>query len=589
MHEMDSQNPPPSVVAGPPGLLDFAGGKNALAAASQHRDILFVSLTGVACIVVLLLAVLAFPVFGISAISSLWLFGGLVLAALAGLGIINWSAHRRVTIQALLTQVLLNSLGEAYFSFNVEGACGKAYSQACLDLLECAPADKNILDVLRLKDEQRNDFKDWLDILFTPHHALEFQDVVRFLPQTFEHSDKKRHITLVYRPVRTNDGRLLSIVVIATDQTEEAEAEARAKAQKNFAAMISRIFKERNQFLVTVTHFRKLVAKSKLPFFSGEQATILRSLHTLKAAAKHFNLDELAGAIHKLETELHGLEHTLEQEFQERFKKGGDDIEAGLAAVFAQITDLIGQDFEGRGHLREIDEDVIYHFANTMRKRNADPELIRDYLVSIAAIPINDAFKQFERELRDLAEIMGKKVKPIQYLGRNPPILMQPMEGFFLALMHICRNIIDHGIEPAVTRMARGKDPAGLVTVRTDLIDAPAGGKKLLQIVIADDGNGIDPVLLRNKLAELDPGGAWQQDDDEAVIQRILLWQVSTCDYITDLSGHGVGMEAVEREVRLLGGTIKVHSELYKGTSFDIRVPYVLDLLARTPAALQRA
>jgi chemotaxis protein histidine kinase CheA len=110
--------------------------------------------------------------------------------------------------------------------------------------------------------------------------------------------------------------------------------------------------------------------------------------------------------------------------------------------------------------------------------------------------------------------------------------------------------------------------------------DLAMGGdqKEWLHIIISDDGNGIDPSRVRTKLAALDPQGPWRHEDDQTVIQHIFSWGFSTRDNVTDLSGQGVGMEAVEREVRLLGGTIKVYSELYHGVRFDIRVPYSMDL-----------
>ena len=580
MSEQDSQSELTSA-ANPPKNMDYAGGKAALVEATQHKDFLFSSLAGVGAIVVVLLVALALPVFGGSAIKSVGIFLILSFSALIGLAVlsvINFQAHNAITNQALRTEVLLNSLGQGFLSFDSKGVCGDVYSLACLDLLEGSPANKNIVDVLRLNEEQRNDFKDWVEMLFAPNHALSFDDVVKFLPQTFVHSDKNRRIGIVYRPVRDKAEQLLSIILIATDRTEEAEAELRAKAQQNFVAMISRIFKERSQFMVTITHLRKFIEDSKAPVKKDDASTILRLLHTLKASAKHYHMDAMSSAIHKLEAELRSTDIQSDEEFQSLLRKGGDNIGECLKAVLDQIGDLIGQDFEGRGNLREIDEDMIYSFARFMRDQKVDPALIRQYLSAIAALPINDAFHQFERELKDLAVIMGKRVKPVHYTGTNPPVLMQPMEGFLLSIMHICRNIVDHGIEPAVTRLARGKDPSGQVTIHTDLIDSAETGRKMLQIDISDDGNGIDPALVRQKLAKIDPDGAWQKDDDEKVIQRILLWEVSTRAEVSEMSGRGVGMEAVDREVRLLGGTIKVSSDLYRGTKFEIRIPYGLDV-----------
>lgn len=585
MSKKESQ-PQLTSAANPSDIMDFAGGKAVLAEANRHNDWLLVSLIGVVCIVVVLLVALALPVLGVKPIKSLSIFLVMVLAALAGVAelcTINMRAHRHVTVQALLTEVLLNSLGQGYLSFDVKGVCGQVYSQACLDLLEGIPAGRNITEVLRLTDEQKSDFKDWVEMLFVPNHALSFDDVVKFLPQTYAHSDKSRRVGLVYKPVRDRNEQLLSIILIATDQTEEAEAELRAKAQQNFVAMISRIFKERSQFMVTITHLRKFVNDAKIPIKREDGSTILRLLHTLKASAKHYCLENLSSIIHRLETDLRNPKIQTDEEFCECLLKGGAEINDSINAVLAEIGDLIGQDFEGRGSSREIDEETIYNFAQVMREHKADPELVRQYLLNVAAVPINEAFRQFDRELKDLAVIMGKKVKPVVYTGANPRVLLQPMEGFLLSTMHICRNIIDHGIEPAVTRLARGKDPAGTITIHSDLVDNLETGRKMLQIIISDDGNGIDPALVRKKLAQIDPEGEWRFDDDEKVIQRILLWEVSTRSEVSDISGRGVGMEAVDREVRLLGGTIKVYSELYKGTRFDIRIPYGLDVPMTKP------
>ena len=234
--------------------------------------------------------------------------------------------------------------------------------------------------------------------------------------------------------------------------------------------------------------------------------------------------------------------------------------------------------------MHEVEESAIHEFVREMRSRKTDPEVVHRFLTTIAAVSINDCFRAFERELHDLADLMGKQVKPIRFTGANPRILTLPIQHFLFSLTHICRNIVDHGIEPPITRMARGKDPAGQISIHAEIVhDDP--GAEWLHIIIDDDGNGIDPSRIRAKLASLDPEGSWRHEDDQKIIQRIFNWGMSTRESITDMSGHGVGMEAVEREVDLLGGTIRVQSELYKGTRFDIRIPYMLDLAKPENAA----
>ncbi len=340
--------------------------------------------------------------------------------------------------------------------------------------------------------------------------------------------------------------------------------------------MICRIFRERNQFLTTITHVRTFLEQAVVPVTREGSVPLMRLLHTLKAAVKHFHLKDLADTVHGLETELRSDAITSDEEFMKVMEAGRRCIDRELRTVLENIKDLIGQDYERRGNMHEIEESELYSFALVMGVAGVSPDVIDHYLRFIVAEPLQDCFRQFERELVDLAEITGKQIKPVRFSGSNPPILMRRYQGLVFSLTHVCRNIIDHGIEPSVTRLARSKDPAGLVSVNADVVKD--GDKRWLNITISDDGSGIDPSRVRAKLAASAPGGPWRDQDDHAVIQNIFSFGFSTRDDATDLSGRGVGMEVVVREVKDIGGTIEVFSELYRGTRLEIRVPYSLSV-----------
>jgi len=560
--------------------LDVLASQAVLTEATRQVDIIHTSFAGVTAIVVMLLGAVALPIFGYAPVKAAIPLAVIILASIVGVGYlyyVNYRVHQHVSQQARLTEVLVNSLGQGFLSFDSDGLCGQVYSQACIELLETMPAGKSIEEVLHIPQEQHNDFKDWMEILFLPNHALGFEDVIKFMPQLFVHS-KGRRINLVYRPIRMRSGALFQVVVIATDQTEEYEAQERVKQQQNFAEMICRIFRERNQFRATLAHIREFLDAAEAPDIKrNEAAPLLRSLHTLKAAVKHFHLAVLGDIVHKLEMDLRSDKINSDAMFVEVLHEGSKKIAVALADVKNEVRDLVGQDYERRGNMHEVEESAIHAFAREMQAHNVDPEVIHRFLATIAAVSVHDCFRTFERELHDLADLMGKQVKPIRYTGTNPRILTQPIQHFLFSLTHICRNIVDHGIEPPITRMARGKDPAGQVSVHAE-ITTDDRRNEWLHLIVSDDGNGIDPSRIRTRLASIDPEGSWRHEDDQTIIQRIFNWGVSTSDTVTDISGHGVGMEAVEREVTLLGGTIQVQSELYKGTRFDIRVPYILDL-----------
>ena len=257
-------------------------------------------------IVLMLLGAVALPIIGRPPVTQIWAFGIMVGAALSGIAYlyyVNFRVHRHVSNQAALTEVLVNSLGQGFLVFDKNGVCGQVYSQACLELLETLPAGKNVMDVLHIPEDQRGDFKDWMEIMFMPNHALGFDDVVKFMPASFPHS-KGRHINLMYRPIGGKDDAISNVVMIATDQTEEFEARKRIEQQRDYADMICRIFKERNQFLATITHVRKFIEEAGYPVRRENSASLLRSIHTLKAAVKHFHLERLGEIFHKLDDDL---------------------------------------------------------------------------------------------------------------------------------------------------------------------------------------------------------------------------------------------------------------------------------------------
>ncbi|MDD3030287.1 MAG: ATP-binding protein [Alphaproteobacteria bacterium] len=547
---------------------------------SQRFDTLHTSLVGMMAIVLILLAAVALPIFGYAPVTDKGSFFIITAATFGGIGylcFLNYAVYKLVCDHDRLNEVLMDSLGQGFLSFGHDGLCDSVYSNACLDLLQTSPAGKNIMDVLRIPEEGREDFKGWLDILFMPDHALGFSDVINFLPQFFPH-EKKRRITLMYRPIYTK-GRMLSrVVLIATDTTEEFEAQELAKRRQDYADMICRIFRERNQFLATITHVRSFLERAAEPVSRENSVSLLRLLHTLKAAVKHFHLADLASTVHSLETELRSDSIESEEAFRNALEAGRQLIDKQLNVVLDTIRELIGQDYEGRGNTREIEESALYNFALVMSVSGVNQDVVDHYLRFIVAVPIQDCFRQFERELLDLAEITGKQIKPVRFSGSNPPVLFREYQGLIFSLTHVSRNIIDHGIEPSVTRLARGKDPAGQISVEANIVRDKAEGKDWLYLIISDDGNGIDVAQVRERLALLEPEERWSEKDDQTVMQSIFSFGVSTREEVTETSGRGVGMNVVKREVENLNGEIHVSSELCVGTRFEIKVPYVLSI-----------
>ncbi|HVY13143.1 MAG TPA: hypothetical protein VHB73_06230, partial [Alphaproteobacteria bacterium] len=265
----------------------------------QQVKLLYASLFGFALAAVVPCAVLLMQMPG--AFSKFWLPALPLAVALGSLCYLNVSAHRVVENQARLTDVLINSLGQGFLTFDAHGLCGPVYSQACHVLLTEGPiTGEPVEDILGLTADQRKEFADWRTLLFAPD-PVDFEDTVRFLPQRFETVDG-RAIGLDYRAVRAH-GKLTSIVMIATDRTTEQEAEELAMQERQFASMICAIFSERQGFVLAMQHAGGIL--SRLSRFNDPfAADFFREVHTIKGAALHFKMEKLGNALHELEGQL---------------------------------------------------------------------------------------------------------------------------------------------------------------------------------------------------------------------------------------------------------------------------------------------
>ena len=188
--------------------------------------------------------------------------------------------------------------------------------------------------------------------------------------------------------------------------------------------------------------------------------------------------------------------------------------------------------------------------------------------------PIKKVFGRFPRVVRDLARSLGKEVV-LELQGEDTDLDKNLVEALADPLVHLVRNAVDHGVETPEDRRASGKPGAGCV-----LLAASQEGDHI-RIVIADDGAGMDPEMLRHKAVEkgvLDSDAAARLGREDCY-GLIFLPGFSTKNEITDVSGRGVGMDVVKTRITQLNGTIDIESEPGKGTRMIIRVPLTLAIM----------
>lgn len=199
--------------------------------------------------------------------------------------------------------------------------------------------------------------------------------------------------------------------------------------------------------------------------------------------------------------------------------------------------------------------------------------LFREVLMSRMR-PFEEGVADLSRMVRDLARQLGKKVR-FQIRGRDTRVDRDILDKLKAPLTHIVRNALDHGLELPADRLAQGKPEEATVTVTAS---HRAG---MLALTVQDDGRGINPESLRKRIVERGLSDA----DTAAVLSTAELYDFlflpgfSTAAAVTEVSGRGVGLDVVLSTVQEVSGTIRVDSEMGKGTSFQLQLPVTRSVL----------
>ena len=213
-----------------------------------------------------------------------------------------------------------------------------------------------------------------------------------------------------------------------------------------------------------------------------------------------------------------------------------------------------------------------YELTNIAESLQRLSEELRDSVLGIRMIPVGQTFGIFRRLVRDLSGELGKKINLVT-VGEETELDKSVLDKLKEPLVHIIRNCIDHGIETPDIRKAAGKDEAGTIKLSAE----HSGG--LVYITIQDDGKGIKREIIRKKAVER---GLIDQDDqlsDEKLYSLVFQSGFSTAESVSKVSGRGVGMDVVKKEIDNLQGNVILSSEEDKGTKLVISLPLTLAII----------
>ncbi|ALO34952.1 chemotaxis protein CheA [Colwellia sp. MT41] len=240
------------------------------------------------------------------------------------------------------------------------------------------------------------------------------------------------------------------------------------------------------------------------------------------------------------------------------------------------LINLVGELVITQSMLSELgndfDMDKVDRLTSGLEQLLQNTKELQESVMRIRMLPISFAFNRFPRLVHDLAIKTGKKMELV-IKGEQTELDKTVMEQIGDPLVHLVRNAADHGIESCEVRLAKGKPEKGTIS-----LDAYHQGGNIV-IEVKDDGAGIDRQVVLDKAVEK---GLIEADailTESQVYDLLFEPGFSTAAEVTDISGRGVGMDVVKRNIQSLGGRIQVESTLGKGSCFRVHLPLTLAIL----------
>ena len=221
----------------------------------------------------------------------------------------------------------------------------------------------------------------------------------------------------------------------------------------------------------------------------------------------------------------------------------------------------------------DLDLDHAEKLSESLEQLDRNTRDLQEQTMNIRMLPIDFAFQRLPRIVRDLSQTLEKKVE-LKFSGQSTELDKTVLEKIVDPLVHLVRNSLDHGIETPEQRRAKGKDETGVINVNA----YHQGGNIIIEVI--DDGAGLDQKKILEKAREK---GLVEEEEEELSVEQvqdmIFMPGFSTAVTVSDVSGRGVGLDVVRRNIADLGGMVEVVSEPDHGSKFTIRLPLTLAIL----------
>ncbi|MFZ5810604.1 MAG: ATP-binding protein [Thermodesulfobacteriota bacterium] len=479
---------------------------------------------------------------------------------------------------------LLDNAGQGFLSFGADLVVSEEYSLECVQLFRMPIGGKPFPEVLarHLPADARQTVSQVLTDVFSTEKPLQQKVFLSLLPEELTIHD--RTVQAQYKIIRRQDENRM--MVILTDVTEKKRLERKMAEERQNVKMVAKALSRQAEVTGAVEELRDfaaLHARRIVSPDSGESpatalAELFRMVHTFKGDFAQLGLYNTSARLHEVENGLALMAGHDTPPSWEGLAAAVDDFDAStlLAQDVAILTGILGEDFFGGQETCRIRTSVLLNLERRVAEllSGTEREVILAELRALRRHNLKDLLAPYGEYLETMAARLEKAVAPLAVTGEDVFVDKEPRAGFIKSLVHVFRNMIDHGVEDMDQRVAMGKSETGRIACHVECPERDA-----VRLTISDDGRGIDVARVLQKAVDkglVAPETARDMPVSQ-VYELLFLDDFSTKDEVSPLSGRGVGLAAVKAETERLGGHISVESAPGRGTRFHFTLPLLPD------------
>jgi signal transduction histidine kinase len=498
---------------------------------------------------------------------------------------------------------IMRNVPIALFTINNDRLINKGCSEYLNQFL-CKNSEKPCMypDAFSIAGKERDEYMEWHDFLFSD--SSPGWDVLKDLCGLHEIVLEKDGVPMIlevtYHPIIENSslGRLMIIMHDVTQQRALAKkVEQEKKGREEDIEQIAEILKlDSETFEQFVFESKKIISGAlkeidslKTDRFPEESINdLFRKMHTIKGNAKTFRFNQLGSLAHHVEdifSDIRDNKKVLTEELHLNIVREVTLVEEKLNSIILLSKNVgSGQD---TGKVRDDNREVfirvklqkILHLCSLSQvlsesnpvsdlKQKELAEEIREAVGNLRKCPVERLFQRFPKMVKDLGIALGKQIDVV-VSGGDLEINLDILDTVGNALVHLVRNAVDHGVEKAAVRISAGKKETALITIKASF------GQGNIIFSVEDDGAGINAEAVRTKALEK---GLLNEEEvasltSDDIYRLIMQPGFSTSETVSDISGRGVGMDAVAASVAALEGSLSIQSEAGKGTRFILTIP----------------